>query len=409
MAKTQLGVIFGSRSCEHEVSIISAIQLMKQADRRKYDVIPVYISQDGAWYTGGALLDIRNYVPRFESRKPGIVAVQPDLTARSGALLAWERKGNGLFSGYRRRIVARLDVVIPVLHGLHGEDGSLQGLLELMDLPYAGSGVAASAIAMDKILMKQSFRSFGFPVLDDVSLLRSSWQKDALAAIRMVEERLPYPVFVKPANLGSSIGVSRADDFESLAAALELAFSYDRRVMVEEAVAKPIEVNCAVLGYDDEVTASVVEMPISQGEMLDFEGKYTRGGGGKGMASLSRVVPAPIGPELTEKVRQLSVQVFKALDCRGCVRVDYMLSPGTDRLTITEINAIPGSLAFYLWNQSEPRISYPELIDKLVDYARRAQADKQENNFAHRSNILEHAVLSGAKGSKGSKGGKAGP
>lgn len=405
MAKISLGVIYGSRSCEHEVSIISALQLMKSADRSKYDLVPIYITQDGVWYTGDALYDMASYVPQFDPTLPGLTQVQPDLAAFSGALIAWERSSQGLFSHLKRRIAARLDVVIPVMHGLHGEDGTLQGLLELMGIPYASSGVVGSAVAMDKILMKRCFHGFGFPVLKDVALLRSAWRRDAVAAIKEVEEQLPYPVFVKPANLGSSIGVSRADDFQSLQEALELAFSYDRRVLVEEGVDQPIEVNCAVLGFDDEVRASVVEMPVTGGALLGFDGKYISGGSGaKGMASLSRVVPAPIGEELTQRVQQLSVEIFQALDCKGCVRVDYMLAPGTDRLTITEINAIPGSLAFYLWAKSEPRLSYPELIDRLVHYAIRAQEEKNENNFAFRSSILEHAVLSGAKGAKGSKG-----
>ncbi len=401
MGKLQVGVIFGSRSCEHEVSIISAIQLMRQADKDKYDIIPVYIAQDGAWWTGEKLRDIRSFIPAFDPALPGLVRVQPDLTAKSGALLAYARKG--LFRGEGRSIAARLDLAIPVMHGLHGEDGTLQGLLELMDIPYASSGVAASSLCMDKILMKQLMRSFGFPVLKDLALSRSAWQNNAIEAIHLVESSLPYPVFIKPANLGSSIGVSRAIDFQSLKDALELAFSYDRRVLVEEGVDSPIEVNCAVLGFDDEAHASVVEMPVTQGTLLDFNNKYIQGGGGKGMASLRRVVPAPIGEEMTARVRQLSVDVFRAFDCRGCVRVDYMIAPASDELTITEVNAIPGSLAFYLWEQSEPRLAYRDLIDRLVKYALRAQHEKDENNFAFSSDILKSASLGGSKGAKGAK------
>lgn len=401
MGKQQVGVIFGSRSCEHEVSIISAIQLMRQADSGKYDIIPVYIAQDGAWWTGEKLKDIKSFVPAFDPALPGLTRVQPDLTAKSGALLAYEHKG--LFKGGSRRIAARLDVVIPVMHGLHGEDGTLQGLLELMDIPYASSGVAASAVCMDKILMKQMFRSFGFPVLKDLALSRSAWKKDAIESINQIERALPYPVFVKPANLGSSIGVSRATDFQSLKDALELAFSYDRRVLVEEGVDSPIEVNCAVLGFDDDVRASVVEMPVTQGALLDFNNKYTQNGGSKGMASLRRVVPAPIGEEMTARVQQLSLDVFRALDCRGCVRVDYMIAPKTDTLTITEINAIPGSLAFYLWEQSQPRLSYKALINRLIECALKAHHEKNENNFAFSSDILKSASLGGSKGAKGAK------
>lgn len=402
MSKLQLGVIFGSRSCEHEVAIISAIQLMQHVDRDKYDVIPVYISQEGAWYTGAPLLDIKNYAPAFKADVPGILRVQPDVTARSGALMGYDR--GGLLRGGSRSIVARLDCAIPVMHGLHGEDGSLQGLLELMDIPYASTGIGGSAIAMDKIMMKQFFRGYGFPVLNDMPVMRSAWRKDAVELIKAIEQKLPYPVFVKPATLGSSIGVSRATDFKSLSDALELAFSFDRRVLVEEAVTRPIEVNCSVLGFDEDVQASVVEMPITGGGLLDFSTKYTRGPGSKGMASLSRVVPAPVGEEMTKDIQALSCDIFRALDCKGVVRIDYMIDPVSDRLSITEINAIPGSLAFYLWNQSEPKLSYPELIDRMVHSAITAYMEKCENDVAYRSDILKGAVLGG--GTKGEKGAK---
>ena len=401
MNKLNLGVIFGSRSCEHEVSVISAVQLMKQADKEKYHIVPVYIAQDGAWFTGEALKDLATYVPRFNPGAAGLVRVQPDVTARSGALITW--RSRGLYRGSEVAVAARLDVVIPVLHGLHGEDGTLQGLLELMDIPYASSGVGASAATMDKIVMKQYLRSFNFPVLKDMALTRSAWRKDAVEVIKTVEQTMPYPVFVKPATLGSSIGVSRADSFQTLSDALELAFTYDRRVLVEEGLTKPIEVNCAVLGYDDEVSASVVEMPLSGGDMLDFMTKYLQSGGTKGMASLSRCVPAPIGEELTQKVQALSLEVFKALDLRGVVRIDYMIHPQTERLTITEVNAIPGSMAFYLWNQSDPKLPYPELIDRLVDIAIRAHEDKLENNLAFKSDILKNSAMTGGKFQKGGK------
>lgn len=402
MKKMQLGVIFGSRSCEHEVSIISAIQLMSHVNADKYDLIPVYISQEGTWYTGDPLKKLTSYVPRFQPNLPGIRRVQPDLTAKSGALLSYESKG--LFKGGRRDIAARLDCVIPVMHGLHGEDGSLQGLFELMDIPYASTGIGGSAIAMDKILMKQFFRGFDFPVLDDMPVLRSAWRKDAVELIKAIEQKLPYPVFVKPATLGSSIGVSRATDFRSLSDALELAFSFDRRVLVEEAVNRPIEVNCSVMGYDEDVRASVVEMPITNGNLLDFKKKYGPGAGSKGMATLSRVVPAPIGDRMTQRIQTLSCDIFRALDCKGVVRIDYMIDSMSDRLSITEINAIPGSLAFYLWDKSEPSIAYPELIDSMVHSAMAAYGEKCENDLAYRSDILKDAKIGGAKGSKGIKG-----
>ena len=397
MSKTQLGVIFGSRTCEHEVAIISAVQLMKNADREKYDVIPVYISQKGEWFTGEPLLDIKTYTP-FDPYKKGILPVRLDLTAGSGALIHYEPP-KGIFDKGKETVVARLDCVIPVMHGLHGEDGSLQGVLELANVPYASTGITGSAVGMDKITMKRFFKGMGFPTLPGCSLTRSQWQKDESAVIAQVEKELPYPVFVKPANLGSSIGVSRADNREKLREALELAFSYDRRVLVEEGLDHPIEVNCSVLGFDGERRASVLEMPNSGEGFLDFSEKYLAGSGGsKGMASLKRIVPAPIGKELTETLQKLSLDIFDAMDCKGVVRIDFMLDRHSDRYFITEINTIPGSLAYYLW--AETGLPYPKLIDEMVACALRAHAEKEKNSFAFTSDILSGAVIGGKKGGK---------
>ena len=403
MSKTQLGVIFGSRTCEHEVSIISAVQLMRNVNREKYDVIPVYISQKGEWFTGEALMDIKTYTP-FDPFKKGILPVHLDLTAGSGALMHYAPP-KGLLGGGKEEVVARLDVVIPVMHGLHGEDGSLQGVLELAGIPYSSTGVTGSAVGMDKITMKRFFRGCGFPVLPDCALTRAEFERDAEGAMNKVEAALPYPVFVKPACLGSSIGVSRADDREKLRDALELAFSYDRRVLLEQGLDHPIEVNCSVLGYDGDRKASVLEMPNSGAGFLDFSEKYlASSGGSKGMASLKRIVPAPIGEELTKTLQDLSVQIFDAMDCKGVVRIDYMLDRHSDSYYITEINTIPGSLAYYLWQ--ETGLPYGRLIDEMVDCALRAHREKERNSFAFSSDILSGVQLGGVKGAKGVKGGK---
>ena len=313
MGKMQLGVIFGSRTCEHEVAIISAVQLMRNVNREKYDVIPIYISQKGEWFTGDGLMDIKTYTP-FDPFMKGILPVHLDLTAGSGALLHYE-PAKGLLGGGKEKVVARLDCVIPVMHGLHGEDGSLQGLLELADIPYSSTGVTGSAVGMDKITMKRFFRGMGYPVLPDCAMTRAQWEQDQAACVKRVEEALPYPVFVKPACLGSSIGVSRADDRAALMDALNLGFSYDRRVLIEQGLDKPIEVNCSVLGYDGKRRASVLEMPNSGAGFLDFSEKYLAGStGSKGMASLKRIVPAPIGEELTHALQALSLDIFDAME-----------------------------------------------------------------------------------------------
>ena len=397
--KKQIGVIFGSRSCEREVAIISAVQLMRHADREKYEIIPVYISDDGNWYTGDKLTDIQAYKP-FRPDQKGIIRVFPDLSSGSGALLTI-RKNTGLFAREKTEIVARIDAYIIVMHGLNGEDGTLQGLMELINVPYTSTGVAGSALGMDKIMMKQFFQGAGLPVLPGLSFTRSEFSGERGAVLNKVEEELGFPVFVKPANLGSSIGVSRADDTESLADSLELAFEYDRRVLVEKGLDKPIELNCSVMGYDDIVEASPIEMPLNNDEFLDFKDKYLASGGSKGMASLHRVLPAPIEDELKNVIQEMSRTIFRMLDCKGVVRIDYMFDKHSEKLYITEINTIPGSLAFYLWENAG--IPYSALIDRMINFAEKAHADKNQSNYAYSSDILKNVSL-GSKGAKGCKG-----
>ena len=399
--KKQVGVIFGSRSCEREVSIISAVQLMRHADQEKYDIIPVYIDESGNWYTGDALKDIGSFKP-FNPDKKGITKVFPDLSSGSGALLTHAR-GTGLFSKDRIEIAARIDVYIIVMHGLHGEDGTIQGLLELANVPYTSTGVAGSALGMDKIMMKQFFRGADLPVLPGIGVTRTRYLSEPKSVFEEVEKELGYPVFVKPANLGSSIGVSRADDRESLEESLELAFEYDRRVLIEAGLDKPIELNCSVLGYDEEIEASPIEMPINQDEFLDFKDKYLASGGSKGMASLHQVLPAPIEDELRDEIQEMSRKIFRMLDCKGVVRIDYMFDKNAGKLYITEINTIPGSLAFYLWENAG--VAYTRLIDRMVGYAEKAHGDKNRANYAYTSDILK-GVSFGTKGAKGSKGAK---
>ncbi len=401
MAKIQLGVIFGSRSCEREVAIISAVQLMNHVDTEKYDVIPVYISESGQWFTGEKLRDIRTY-QHFQPDQAGVEQVRLDVTAGSGALLAM-RPGKGLFGHPTQVVAARLEVCVVVMHGLNGEDGTVQGMLELANLPYTSTGVAGSAIGMDKIMMKQFFRGANLPVLPGTWYTRSAWEKDAEAIMADVEEKLSYPVFIKPANLGSSIGVSRANNREELRDGMELALEYDRRVLVEKGLDHPLELNCSVLGYDDDVEASPIEMPVTglKDDFLDFKDKYlSSGGGSKGMASLSRVVPAPIPDDMRDALQQMSCDIFRMLDCKGVVRIDYMYDRAGEKTYITEINTIPGSLAFYLWESAG--VKYSRLIDRMVDCAKRAHEDKNARNYAYASDILKNVTL-GAKSGKCAK------
>ena len=401
MSKLNIAVIFGSRSCEHDVSIISALQLIEAAKTAGFTVIPVYISREGLWYTGEALTQIETF-REFNPMGKGITRVNLDVSANAGDLWAWSPQRAGLFAKVPAPI-AHIDVAIPVLHGLHGEDGTVQGLLEMANIPYASSGVLGSAVGMDKIAMKQMLRGAGYPVLDYVWLTRDQLKADREAIVERIEREIKYPAFVKPAALGSSIGVSKATNREELDKALDLAASYDRRILVEVGINNPVEINCAALGYGEDVRTSVCEMPVpSTGDkFLNFFEKYLRNAGTKGessrgMKSLSRVVPAPIGEELTERIQRMTKEIFKLLDCRGTVRIDFILDEN-DVLYVNEPNTIPGSLAFYLWQ--ECGVSFGKLVEIMVEDALRAHADKNTNVFAFDSTILQK-VAAGAKGSK---------
>ena len=401
MSKMNIAVFFGSRSCEHDVSIVSALQCIEATKAAGFNVTPVYISRDGLWYTGEPLENIETF-REFNPMTKGITRVTLDVTANAGDLWAWPPQRAGLFAKVPAPL-CHIDCVIPVFHGWHGEDGTIQGLLEMANIPYASSGVLGSAIGMDKIAMKQILRGAGFPVLDFVWFTREQLKKERQAVIERVEKEIKYPAFIKPAALGSSIGVSRAKNREELERALDVAASYDRRILVEVGVVHPVEINCAAVGYGEDVRASVCEMPVpsSNDTFLDFWQKYlrnasTQGEDSRGMKSLSRVVPAPIGDELTGRIQTMTCDIFKLLDCCGTVRVDFILDQN-DMLFVNEPNTIPGSLAFYLWKASG--LDFPKLIEKMVEDALRAHADKNSSVFAYDSSILKK-VAAGTKGSK---------
>ena len=401
MSKMNIAVFFGSRSCEHDVSIVSALQCIEATKAAGFNVTPVYISRDGLWYTGEPLENIETF-REFNPMTKGITRVTLDVTANAGDLWAWPPQRAGLFAKVPAPL-CHIDCVIPVFHGWHGVDGTIQGLLEMANIPYASSGVLGSAIGMDKIAMKQILRGAGFPVLDFVWFTREQLKKERQAVIERVEKEIKYPAFIKPAALGSSIGVSRAKNREELERALDVAASYDRRILVEVGVVHPVEINCAAVGYGEDVRASVCEMPVpsSNDTFLDFWQKYlrnasTKGEDSRGMKSLSRVVPAPIGDELTGRIQTMTCDIFKLLDCCGTVRVDFILDQN-DMLFVNEPNTIPGSLAFYLWKASG--LDFPKLIEKMVEDALRAHADKNSSVFAYDSSILKK-VAAGTKGSK---------
>ena len=381
----ELGVIFGSRASEHDVSIISGLQILENADKGKYHAFPIYIARSGAWYVGEPLRDVKTYRD-FDPQQKGLTRVFLPPEPGHNALYSF---GSGLFGKTQR--VCGLDCAILALHGMHGEDGTVQGLMELADIPYSSCGLVGSAVGMDKIVMKAVFKSMGLPVLPAVYCNRAEWQQDPQAVLAKAEGEIGYPMFIKPANLGSSIGIGKAVDPDGFRQAMEVAASFDRRILIERAVEHPVEINCACLGNSQEALPSLCEQPACWDTFLTFEDKYIRGDG-KRMKSLSPQNPAPISPELTKQIQDYTVEVFRMLECKGVVRVDYILEG--EQVYINEINTIPGSFAFYLY---EPMgISFAALVDKLVAYAQQGLEEKQASSFAFRSDILNKAI-SGAK------------
>jgi len=377
--KKNIAVFFGGRSAEHDVSIITGLQIIENADKGKYDIFPVYISRGGEWFSGEKLLDVK-FFKDFDPGDKGIQRVFLSPVPGKKELMAVGRFG---LKTYRA-----MDAALLGMHGMHGEDGTLQGLLEMADIPYSSAGVTGSGVGMDKIVMKCAFRGAGLPVLDAVYFERSRFEKDPEGVLEEIEESIVYPVFVKPANLGSSIGISKAKGREELKTALAVAFSYDRRVIAEKSVEDIMEVNSAVLGYDGDVTVSLLEQPVTWKDFLTFDEKYLRPtGASKGMKSLARNIPAPVSEEMAKHITEMSRTVFTTLDLKGVVRIDYIIDRAAGRVYVNEVNTIPGSLAFYLF---EPMgISFTELIDRLVSFAEKQMADKKGSSFAYDSNILK--------------------
>ncbi len=401
----KIGVIFGGVTCEHDVSIVTGLQLIENMDKSKYEVHPIYIHSNGAWYTGAELLDAALYKD-FEKKEPHLKKAM--IPADRKGLIVYEK---GIFS---KEKWIPLDAVIPAMHGMNGEDGSVQGLLELANIPYTSSGILGASVGMDKILMKKVFEAYGLPVLPYTSFLRESWQKQPERILDQIEKELTYPMFVKPSNLGSSIGISKAKDRDSLRHAIEVATYYDSRILVEKGVSKIREINCSALGYKEEVETSVCEEPVNWSEFLTFEDKYlhgvkstksgtlgaktgatgskmttsveTTGSKQGGMASMGRRIPANLSKEQTEEIQSLTVRAFKALDSKGVVRIDFIIDEEDNKIYINEINTIPGSFAFYLWQYNG--ITYSTLIDKLIAIAEKANEDKNKNQYTYESNII---------------------
>jgi len=354
--KLRVGVIFGGKSGEHEVSLVSAKGIMGAMDKSKYEIIPIGITKEGCWITEGDPMKT--------------------LEARAYEKARSEACGEGELIPGIRGDFPQVDVLFPVLHGPYGEDGTVQGLLELVNIPYVGAGVLASALKMDKIAMKATFIAHGLPVVDHMALKRKDWERDPEGMMRRIEEAFGYPCFIKPANLGSSVGVSKVHDRSELAPALDLAASYDRKMLAERAV-NAREIECSVLGNDDPI-ASVPGEIIPCREFYDYKAKYIDG-------RSELIIPAPLSPEMTKRVQELSIKAYLAIDCAGMARVDFLLDRDSGQLYIGELNTIPGftPISMYpkLWEASG--IGYSELIDRLIELALERHADKSRSRTSY--------------------------
>ena len=403
MAKLRVGILFGGRSGEHEVSLLSAASVVNAIDKTKYEVVPIGITKDGRWLTAEhaeRLLTGKNETLADKSvratQPTQLRAGDPEATPGAAVLARGEsvvvppepaRRGAGLApfqtDANLRRASDRainVDVIFPVLHGTFGEDGTIQGLLELADIAYVGAGVLGSSVGMDKDIMKSLFRAAGLPIVKHVTVLRSQFEGEPQKTRKLVENKLKYPVFVKPANLGSSVGISKAHDLKELGPAIAEAAKFDRKIVIEEGVGgkknKAREIECAVLGNDDP-KASIAGEIVPCKEFYDYDAKYLAEGS-------ELVIPAKITKAEMKTVQRLAVAAFEAVDCTGLARVDFLMDPKSRRIFVNEINTMPGftAISMYpkLWGATG--VSYPELIDRLIQFGIERHEDKKRNRYS---------------------------
>jgi D-alanine-D-alanine ligase len=390
--KLRVGILFGGRSGEHEVSLLSAASILQAIDRNKFDVVPIGINKAGHWLTSGAAQGLLEGAgaPEPTKLRAGDPAATPGarvLAEGQPTLLAPEpeaaltRSGAAALDSHAALGGQSLDVVFPVLHGTFGEDGTIQGLFELAGIAYVGAGVLGSAAGMDKDVMKRLFAQAGLPIVKHVTVLRAEWERAPRKAIAQVEAALKYPVFVKPANLGSSVGISKAHDRKELGPALDLAAKYDRKLIVEQGVggkkAKALEFEVAVLGNDNP-QASVVGEIIPCKEFYDYEAKYLSEGS-------AAIIPARLNKAVTKRIREMAIAAFRACDLSGLARVDFLMEPGgKQRIYLNEVNTMPGftSISMFpkLWEATG--LSYTELITRLIELALERQTEKNRTTYS---------------------------
>ncbi|RKM54682.1 D-alanine--D-alanine ligase [Butyrivibrio sp. X503] len=399
--KLKVAVLFGGKSTEHEISIISAIQAIGSMNKDKYDIIPVYMTKNNDFYVGESIGNIEEYTHISDLLKKSTQVIWVKENDKV-SLVRYPMKKFG------NNVITTVDVAFPIVHGTNVEDGNLQGYLATMGLPVVGCDVLSSAVGMNKYVMKTVLKDNNIPVLDCKCYTWVDYE-DVDALIAKIEAAFKYPVIIKPINLGSSIGIKKASDREGLVEALELGFEFSKKILVEPAIENLKEINCSVLGDYEEAEASECEEPINSDEILSFEDKYIGGAkgsakgakssGSEGMASLKRKIPADISDEMRDKIRTMAVDAFKCLGCSGVSRIDFMIDMDNNNVYLNEINTIPGSLAFYLW---EPLgMKYEHLLDNMIDLALKADRENHKVVYSFETNVLEGVKLGG--GSKGSK------
>ena len=397
--KIRVGVLFGGKTTEHEVSIITAVQAMGYLDEDKYEVIPMYLTKDNEMYTGEPLKEMDIYKePELLKRYCKNVVCY----GNNGVLLLQNKKG--LF----KKIVKEVDIVIPAVHGYNMEDGNIQGMLETFGVPYTGSDIYGCIVGQDKVFQKQILEAEKLPVPKYKWFYDSEYYEDENKIIEEIK-KLGFPVIVKPARQGSSIGIGVTKNEESLREAILDAIKYDEKILVEKMVDNMMELNCSVLGSNSYMQTSAIEQVMGCDEILSFNDKYigsdsSKGSskfsnGSKGMVSASRVIPAKIADDLKIKIEETSKSAFKALGASGVVRIDYLYDKKADKLYINELNSIPGSLSFYLWTPLKKE--YPELLDDMIGIAVKRYKNKMKKTTIFDSNILSSCGVKGAKGMKG--------
>lgn len=387
-----VGVLIGGRSVEHEVAVITAMQMIENIDKTKYKVFPIYINNDGKWLVGEGLEKFETYKNKDFS-KCKEVFLNPKYQDRSFYTLEEKTFSGGLFAKEEKAMVLEkyctIDVMLLGLHGTNSEDGSIQGLLETMGIPYTGGNVVSSAVGMDKVLMKDVYKEYNIPVVDYEWFYRDAWLSNQESIIGKLE-RMKYPMIVKPSNLGSSIGINLAKNRDELIYAIEVAKEYDKKIIVEEAVENLREINCAVLGYQDELITSVLEEPIGWKEVQSFENKYNKDGG------TTRRIPADLPKDIEEKIEFYAKEAFRVINCSGTARIDFLLDDKSN-VYVNEINTLPGSSSYHLWEKKG--IDFTELIDKLIDFALRESKDNQANMVKFESDIFEKTTYGSKLGS----------